>query len=125
MKKAYIKPAIELFSFDHTESLLANYPNFGLDEENNPVLDEYGNPIEDDKTAAFRAYAMLNQIKKGDTLPDGRIAGDEVVGCVLVDETLANILYQLTSKYTFPGVENSWAKLCCYYQYYGPTPAAE
>lgn len=113
--------------FDYSLIYLAttNAFNFGLDEENNPVLDEYGNPIEDDKTAAFRAYAMLNQIKKGDTLPDGRIAGDEVVGCVLVDETLANILYQLTSKYTFPGVENSWAKLCCYYQYYGPTPAAE
>lgn len=37
MKKAYIKPAIELFSFDHTESLLANSPNFGLDEGKEPV----------------------------------------------------------------------------------------
>ena len=33
MKKVYIKPAIELFSFDHTESLLANSPNFDLNED--------------------------------------------------------------------------------------------
>jgi hypothetical protein len=40
MKKAYIKPAIELFSFDHTESLLANSPNFGLDEDKDKIKDE-------------------------------------------------------------------------------------
>ena len=41
MKKAYIKPAIELFNFDHTESLLANSPNYGLDEEK-PEIDNEG-----------------------------------------------------------------------------------
>lgn len=40
MKKAYIKPAIELFSFDHTESLLANSPNWDLDDKKDPVEDE-------------------------------------------------------------------------------------
>lgn len=42
MKKAYIKPAIELFSFDHTESLLANSPSFGLDEDKKPEIDNEG-----------------------------------------------------------------------------------
>ena len=40
MKKAYIKTAIELFTFDHTESLFANCPNFGLDEDKPEIKDE-------------------------------------------------------------------------------------
>ena len=41
MKKVYIKPAIELFSFDHTESLLANSPNYELDDKK-PEIDDEG-----------------------------------------------------------------------------------
>ena len=40
MKKAYIKPAIELFSFDHNENLLANSPNFELDKDKPEIKDE-------------------------------------------------------------------------------------
>lgn len=40
MKKAYIKPAIELFSFDHTESLLANSPNFDFNEDDKVTEEE-------------------------------------------------------------------------------------
>lgn len=42
-------------------------------------------------------------------------------GCVVVDEELAEILQKLMDKYTFEGVENSWLKLCYYYDYLGPT----
>jgi len=41
-------------------------------------------------------------------------------GCVAVDERLAEILQLLMDKYTFEGVENSWLKLCYYYDYLGP-----
>ena len=41
-------------------------------------------------------------------------------GCVAVDERLAEILQLLMDKYTFEGVENSWKKLCYYYDYLGP-----
>ena len=44
----------------------------------------------------------------------------ELTGCVAVDETLMSILWQLMDKYTFEGVENSWLKVCYYYQYLGP-----
>ena len=44
----------------------------------------------------------------------------ELTGCVAVDETLMSILWQLMDKYTFAGVENSWLKICYYYQYLGP-----
>ena len=41
-------------------------------------------------------------------------------GCVAVDARLAEILQLLMDKYTFPGVDHSWTKLCYYYEYLGP-----
>ena len=41
-------------------------------------------------------------------------------GCVPVDARLAEILQLLMDKYTFANVDNSWIKLCYYYQYIGP-----
>ena len=46
--------------------------------------------------------------------------GKEVQGCVVVTERLAEILQLLMSKYTFQNVDNSWTKLCYYYDYLGP-----
>lgn len=40
-------------------------------------------------------------------------------GCVVVTERLAEILQMLMNKYTFENVENSWIKLCYYYDYIG------
>lgn len=45
--------------------------------------------------------------------------GDPTDGCVIVTAELAELLQMLMDKYTFPGVENSWAKLCYYYEYLG------
>ncbi len=45
--------------------------------------------------------------------------GEELQGCVKVDARLAEILQLLMDKYTFAGVENSWLKLCYYYQQLG------
>ncbi len=64
----------------------------------------------------------------GDDLTDdikvyaGKIdrSGSERDGCVEVDERLAEILQQLMDKYTFEDVENSWLKVCYYYDYLGP-----
>ena len=43
----------------------------------------------------------------------------ELEGCVPVDARLAELLQTLMDKYTFAGVDNSWAKLCFYYQHLG------
>ncbi len=43
----------------------------------------------------------------------------ELGGCVPVDSELAELLQKLVDKYSFSGVENSWIKLCFYYQYLG------
>ena len=46
--------------------------------------------------------------------------GEEIRGCVAVDERLAEILQLLMEKYTFENVDHSWRKLCYYYDYLGP-----
>ena len=63
----------------------------------------------EDLTEQMRSYVskMLN-------------TNDERQGCVPVDEKLAGMLQLLMDKYTFEGVENSWIKLCYYYDHFGP-----
>ena len=43
----------------------------------------------------------------------------ELKGCVEVDKRLAEILQMLMEKYTFENVENSWLKVCYYYDHLG------
>lgn len=64
----------------------------------------------EDLTEAMRAYAA-----KIDTS-----SHVERNGCVVATKELTDILQQLMDKYTFQGVENSWRKLCYYYDYLGP-----
>ncbi len=45
---------------------------------------------------------------------------EERKGCVIVTEELAKILQKLMDKFTFENVDNSWIKLCYYYDYLGP-----
>lgn len=65
----------------------------------------------EDYTAEIKTY--LSKIDKS--------GNKERNGCVVVDERLAELLQMLMDKYTFEGVENSWIKLCYYYDYLGPT----
>ena len=41
-------------------------------------------------------------------------------GCVVVTRELAELLQKLMDKFTFSGVDNSWTKLCYYYDHIGP-----
>ena len=41
-------------------------------------------------------------------------------GCVVVTKELAEILHMLMGKYTFEDVDNSWLKVCYYYDHLGP-----
>lgn len=63
----------------------------------------------EDYTEEMRAY-----LDKVDTS-----SNTERNGCVPVDERLAEILTLLMDKYTFEDVENSWLKICYYYDYLG------
>jgi uncharacterized protein YihD (DUF1040 family) len=64
----------------------------------------------EDLTAEISAY--LSKMYQG--------SAKERVGCVPVDQKLADLLQALMDKYTFEGVENSWIKLCYYYDHLGP-----
>lgn len=44
----------------------------------------------------------------------------EIQGCVVVDEQLAELLQKIMDKYTFEDVDDSWIKMCYYYDYLGP-----
>ncbi len=63
-----------------------------------------------DYTQQIKAY-LSKMIKDGHK---------EREGCVLVDQQLAEILQMLMDKYTFENVDQSWLKLCYYYDYLGP-----
>ena len=40
-------------------------------------------------------------------------------GCVAVTKELADVLQMLMDKFTFPGIDHSWTKVCYYYDYLG------
>ncbi len=63
----------------------------------------------EDMTAKITEY-YNSMITEGDL---------EIRGCVAVNAELAEILQMLMDKYTFKDVENSWVKLCYYYEYIG------
>ena len=72
------------------------------------VLDGVYHGTGKDMTAVARKYA------------EKVITSGELEGCVAVNKELGEVLQMLMDKYTFKGVENSWIKLCYYYDYLGP-----
>ena len=44
----------------------------------------------------------------------------ELEGCVVVTERLAELLQMIMDKYTFENVDDSWIKMCYYYENLGP-----
>ena len=65
----------------------------------------------EDLTAEIRTY-LDKKLPASEDHP-------ELEGCVPVDARLAELLQALMDKYTFAGVDNSWAKLCYYYLHLG------
>jgi hypothetical protein len=63
----------------------------------------------EDKTEAIKEF--LDDIIQGED--------NAANGCVVVTEELAELLQMLMDKFTFEGVEQSWRKLCYYYDYMG------
>ena len=64
----------------------------------------------EDLTNAIKAY--VSEIENSPA---------ERKGCVVVTKELAEILQKLMDKYTFADVDQSWLKLCYYYDYLGPS----
>ena len=84
-----------------------NYALYQLDDLQNGIYHGKGT----DMTDVARKY--LAQMIAGEENPL------ELRGCVVVNKELADLLQLLMDKYTFEGVENSWVKLCYYYETIG------
>ena len=84
--------------------------NFGKDEEDNIVP---GGVDYSDRIQWYAENAMISS--------DGEYGSEAslAAGCVPVNEELAGILQKLVDKYSFSGIENSWTKLCYYFEYLG------
>ena len=72
-----------------------------------------------DYTALARQYYENRIVAGYNAILEEDIAeNDARIGCVIVTDELANLLQKIMDKYTFEGVENSWAKVCYYMQYF-------
>ena len=132
-----IKGMIEMDGFDFTKTeddlyILAFLEKHGGDIE---ATDAYLREMWGDE---YDAYAESYQLKdvfagrfhgKGEDLTDEISAyldkiitsgPKEMQGCVAVDEHLAEILQKIMDKYTFEDVDDSWIKMCYYYETLGP-----
>lgn len=131
-----IAKMIELGSFDFSKSVSDDEILAYLRTNNNDV-DKTIEYLEELWGEDFDQYSEEYQI---DDIFEGKYHGDgedyteemrayldkldnssntERNGCVPVDERLAEILSLLMDKYTFEDVENSWLKVCYYYDYLG------
>ncbi len=82
-----------------------NAANYQLEDIYNGIYHGTGK----DYTKQIKKY-----LKKMDT------SNTERKGCVVMTKELAEILQLVMDKFTFEEVENSWTKLCFYYDYLGP-----
>ncbi|MBR7116418.1 MAG: redoxin domain-containing protein [Clostridia bacterium] len=88
----------------------ANYAFYKLADVKNGKYSGRGT----DETATAQKYADM--IIDDKTVINGEPAPSDLYGCVKVNKELATLLQKLMDKYTFEGVENSWVKLCYYYE---------
>lgn len=132
-----VKGMIDLGGFDFSKTENDLYI-IGVLKENNNDKDATIKYLKDTWGEDYDAYAeeyllddVLNGIYHGKGedftaeistyLDDVITTGpEELNGCVLVTERLAEILQKIMDKYTFEDVEQAWLKMCYYYDYLGP-----
>jgi len=132
-----VKGMIDLGGFDFSKTENDLYV-LGILKENNNDKDATIKYLKDTWGEDYDAYAeeyqlddVLNGIYhgKGEDLTDEiktylddviTTGPEETIGCVVVTERLAEILQKIMDKYTFEDVEQSWLKMCYYYDYLGP-----
>ncbi len=136
-KPVMIKGMIELGGFDFSKTENDLYIIGILEKHNNDkdaaieyLKDLWGDSY-DGYAEEYQLTDVLNGIYhgQGEDLTDEISAylddmittgSEESIGCVVVTKDLAEILQKLMDKYTFENVENSWLKVCYYYDHMGP-----
>ena len=132
-----IKGMIELGGFNFSLTENDQYIQSFLDQHDGDVAatDEYLQALWGADYEALAAEYQIEDVFEGKYHGDGEDmteviesyvdkmyngSAEERVGCVVVDETLAEVLQMLMDKYTFEDVDHSWTKMCYYYDYLGP-----
>ena len=135
-----------IFSHSLEAMIERNAFNFSLTESDQEILNYlalYGDQTKEklkeiwgDEYDGYAEIYRLDEVLAGKTHGKGQDLTDEIKtyldkkipasadapeleGCVAVDAHLAELLQTLMDKYTFAGVDFSWAKLCYYYQHLG------
>lgn len=95
--------------------------NYELYQMDDLKLGIYHGSGEDLTELARKYYAKIITATTNPMDPDSGVSEYplEMRGCVEVNAELAGLLQTLMDKYTFEGVENSWVKLCYYYETVG------
>ena len=135
-KKFTIKGLIDKGAFDFSKTEYDAFVLAYLDKNNNDIAatkaelktvwgesyDSYAEIYQLEEVLAGKYHgtgkdltADISKFLK-DIIRDGH---EEREGCVVVTKELADILQLVMDKYTFENVENSWLKLCYYYDYIG------
>ncbi len=130
-----LKKMIELGSFDFSKSEgdheILSYLNSNDNDVDKTI--EYLEKLWGDDYDEYAERYQIDDVFEGKYHGDGEDLTDEMRtylnkidtsnternGCVVVDERLAEILELLMNKYTFEDVDNSWLKVCYYYDYLG------
>lgn len=97
----------------------ANWDFYQMDDIIAGVYHGTGEDYTDEMQAIFDANVKYTDDEKTDV--EYEEGYPERQGCVAVDERLAELLQMLMDKFTFRGVQNSWTKLCYYYEHLGPS----
>ncbi len=131
-----VKGMIDLGGFDFSKNENDLYV-LGIMAKNNNDLEATKAALKEEWGDSYDTYAEEYQLDdvfagkyhgKGEDLTeeiktylDDIITGpEELKGCVVVTERLAELLHLLMDKYTFEDVDQSWLKMCYYYDYLGP-----
>ncbi len=132
-----IKGMIDLAGFDFSKTeddlyILSFMEKHGGDVE---ATDAYLHELWGEEYDAYAEIYQLEDVYAGRYHGEGenlteeiRVYVDKIItsgpkelqGCVVVDEHLAEILQKIMDKYTFEDVDDSWIKMCYYYNYLGP-----
>ncbi|MBQ9859326.1 MAG: redoxin domain-containing protein [Clostridia bacterium] len=134
-KPTTVKGLIDKGAFDFSKNendmqVLAYMAQNGNDPEK---TDEYLQTLWGEDYDGYAEEYQLEDVYEGKFHGDGEDRTEEIkpylskmekspaerAGCVPVDEDLADLLQELMEKFTFENVDDSWLKLCYYYDYLG------
>ena len=90
----------------------AKYADYKIDDI---LIGKFHNDFTEEMRAIYDANIVYDENGELDYEKDN----PERQGCVAVDARLAELLQLIMDKYSFENVENSWTKLCYYYEYLG------